>query len=292
MLFASASAALAFAGATWAVDPLNRRAMSHLSESLFPAPGGAQRASDTSPESRGARMASLLGALVEATESADDTRDLLREASPMLLAPFEEGSEGYGSVYGDAGASLDDKVEAYEAAMSERIQKAQKSGGEAQARALSNMLLHVLDELGFEQTPDDARNPDEDDSSDIASPRRGSDVRMAAPNDLSWFVKTESFVSSKSFPEIKPHLEAHKVWVAGLRAEGVTVTSGYRVDAQGRPGGGGLMFFAAVDHEAAEAFVLQDPLVANGCVDWQVNGWIADVGDVELVDGGAWLQKS
>ena len=27
----------------------------------------------------------------------------------------------------------------------------------------------------------------------------------------------------------------------------------------------------------------EDPLVANGCVDWQVNGWIADVGDLELV---------
>ena len=34
------------------------------------------------------------------------------------------------------------------------------------------------------------------------------------------------------------------------------------------------------------------PLVANGCVDWQVNGWIAEVGDIELVDGGAWYAKS
>ena len=39
------------------------------------------------------------------------------------------------------------------------------------------------------------------------------------------------------------------------------------------------MLFAAADRAAAEALVREDPLVAEGCVDWQVNGWIADVGD-------------
>lgn len=81
---------------------------------------------------------------------------------------------------------------------------------------------------------------------------------------------------------MKPHLEAHRLWVAKLRSEGVCITSGYRVDADGKPGGGGLMVFAATDYRAAEALVLLDPLVANGCVDWELNGWIPEVGDIEL----------
>ena len=81
-----------------------------------------------------------------------------------------------------------------------------------------------------------------------------------------WFVKTETFKQSLSFPQIQPHLEAHKAWVAGLRAEGQPITSGYRVDAEGAPGGGGLMLFAAKDYAAAEKLVLCDPLVSNDCV--------------------------
>lgn len=106
---------------------------------------------------------------------------------------------------------------------------------------------------------------------------------------LPWFVKTETFKKTLSFPQIKPHLDAHKEWVAQLREEGkCSITSGYRVDADGKPGGGGLMLFAAEDYAAAQALVLCDPLIANDCVDWQLNQWIADVGDISLVDGGAW----
>ena len=113
---------------------------------------------------------------------------------------------------------------------------------------------------------------------------------VARPADP-WFVKTETFKKTLSFPQIRPHLEAHKVWVAELRAGGMSITSGYRVDADGRPGGGGLMLFAAADYSAAEQLVLDDPLIANDCVDWQLNQWVADVGDISLVDGGAWYAK-
>ena len=114
----------------------------------------------------------------------------------------------------------------------------------------------------------------------------------AAPDGLRWYVKTESFVKDKSFAEIKPHLMAHKEWVAGLRASGsMRITSGYRVDENDRPGGGGLMLFAASDYGAALTLVKQDPLVANGCVDWQLNRWIPEVGDISLVDGGTWYEK-
>jgi len=103
----------------------------------------------------------------------------------------------------------------------------------------------------------------------------------ATADGLKWFVKTEQFC--KPFPVVKPHLEAHRAWVAELREAGMTVTSGYRVDAEGKPGGGGLMLFRAFDHKAAVKLCESDPLVANECVDWVVNGWIAEVGDIQSI---------
>ena len=84
---------------------------------------------------------------------------------------------------------------------------------------------------------------------------------------------------------MKPYLEKHKEWVQRLRTrprDPVCITSGYRVDADGKPGGGGLMFLAAKNYSEAYQLVLQDPLVANDCVDWQLNGWIGQVGDVQM----------
>ena len=110
-------------------------------------------------------------------------------------------------------------------------------------------------------------------------------VLNSAPDGMHWFVKTETFRESLSFPEIKPHLEAHRAWVRSLRDDRGngrtrTIVSGYRVDANDRPGGGGLMIFAAEDYTAAEEFIRGDPLVANECVDWQLNKWIAETGDI------------
>jgi len=108
-------------------------------------------------------------------------------------------------------------------------------------------------------------------------------IRTHPRSDESWFCKTEQFKSSLSFPdEIKPHLAAHTKWVQNLREGGeVCIVSGYRVDAEGKPGGGGLMFLAATSYEEAYELVSQnDPLIVNDCVDWELNGWIPQVGDI------------
>ena len=117
--------------------------------------------------------------------------------------------------------------------------------------------------------------------------QRGATIaQYAVPEGLHWFVKTEQFC--KPFPEVKPHLEAHREWVRSLRAtdnttqQQTTIVSGYRVDENDRPGGGGLMIFAAKDYTSAKEFVMNDPLVANGCVDWQLNKWIAETGDISI----------
>ena len=105
-------------------------------------------------------------------------------------------------------------------------------------------------------------------------------MMLAAPDGLNWFVKTEQFC--KPYPQVKPHLEAHREWVRSMREENAICVSGYRVDKNDRPGGGGLMIFAARDYNAAEAFVKNDPLVQNECVDYQLNKWIPETGDIAL----------
>ena len=99
---------------------------------------------------------------------------------------------------------------------------------------------------------------------------------------MAWFIKTETFRLPR--PQLLVHLQAHHAWVAELRQQGVVMSSGYLVDQAGRPGGGGLLLLAAEDYAAAEALVRQDPLIANGCVDWQLQGWIPAVGDLAVGD--------
>jgi len=134
-------------------------------------------------------------------------------------------------------------------------------------------MLNLLDkELELEMRI--ARMPADSNVDELVENAQG---QAAVPR---WFVKTETFC--QPFSVVKPHLEAHREWVAEMRAAGTVITSGYRVDNEGRPGGGGLMFFQAADYAEAELLVRRDPLVVNGCVDWTLNEWIAEVGGLEL----------
>lgn len=95
---------------------------------------------------------------------------------------------------------------------------------------------------------------------------------------MAWFVKTETFRRPRE--EVEPHRLAHLAWVRELQSQGRAISSGYLVDAAGRPGGGGLLLLEAADHAAALALVQQDPLISSGSVDWQLHGWIAAAGDL------------
>ncbi|KAL3761290.1 hypothetical protein ACHAWU_010203 [Discostella pseudostelligera] len=123
----------------------------------------------------------------------------------------------------------------------------------------------------------------------ISTPRRTRHRKAitlnSAPDGMHWFVKTEQFC--KPYLEVKIHLEAHRAWVRSIREQSndehsVSIVSGYRVDRNDKPGGGGLMIFAAKDYEAAEQFVRSDPLIINDCVNWQLNKWIAETGDISI----------
>ena len=97
---------------------------------------------------------------------------------------------------------------------------------------------------------------------------------------MPWFIKHETF--RQPYAAMRPHLEAHRQWVAQQRRQGVRISSGYLVDGQEQPGGGGLLLLEAADHASAEALVLQDPMVRSGAVEWSLHRWIPVQGGLEL----------
>jgi uncharacterized protein YciI len=98
---------------------------------------------------------------------------------------------------------------------------------------------------------------------------------------MPWFIKHETF--RQPYAMMRPHLTAHRAWVAELRERGVRISSGYLVDGRDQPGGGGLLLLEAADFTSAEAVIRQDPMVRSGGVDWTLNRWIPVEGDLGLV---------
>ena len=99
---------------------------------------------------------------------------------------------------------------------------------------------------------------------------------------MAWFVKTETFTAvaaALSVEQRRPTLEAHRRWVSDEAAVGRRLRSGYLVDGDRRPGGGGLLIFEATSYADALACVQNDPMIRDGLVDWQVQEWIPVSGD-------------
>jgi len=104
-----------------------------------------------------------------------------------------------------------------------------------------------------------------------------SDCRQNHP--MPWFIKRETIRGAPA--EVRSQLAAHRAWVMELRARGVRISSGYLVDGEGQPGGGGLLLLEAADHASAKALIQQDPMVSSGCVDWTLHRWVSAVGDLD-----------
>ena len=91
---------------------------------------------------------------------------------------------------------------------------------------------------------------------------------------MAWFVKTETFTPEAAALPIekrRPTLEAHRHWVVNQAAAGRRLRSGYLVDGDRRPGGGGLLMFEAESYAEARAWVQNDPMIRAGLVDWALH---------------------
>ena len=102
---------------------------------------------------------------------------------------------------------------------------------------------------------------------------------------MAWFIKTETFTAAfrgLDQAERATHLQAHRAWVAGLQAAAQAVASGFLVDGERRPGGGGLLLLQAPSYVDALALIQADPMISGGWVDWQLHEWMAAVGDLAV----------
>ena len=99
---------------------------------------------------------------------------------------------------------------------------------------------------------------------------------------MPWFVKHETFTAETMTLPIeqrRPHLEAHRGWVEQESAAGRRIRSGFLVDGQQRPGGGGLLIFEAASYAEALAWVQGDPMIQAALVSWTLQEWIPVSGD-------------
>ena len=99
---------------------------------------------------------------------------------------------------------------------------------------------------------------------------------------MPWFVKHETFTAETAdlpLDQRRPHLEAHRAWVEQESAAGRRIRSGFLVDEQRRPGGGGLLIFEAASYAEALEWVQQDPMIKADLVRWTLQEWIPVSGD-------------
>ena len=80
------------------------------------------------------------------------------------------------------------------------------------------------------------------------------------------FVKIEKGIVDKT--TFDRYIPAHKAYVRELIAKGHKARSGYWAKL-----GGGMLLFEAPSMEEAKEIVAQDPLIKQGCVEYELHEW-------------------
>ena len=91
------------------------------------------------------------------------------------------------------------------------------------------------------------------------------------------FIKTETFnqkALNLSIKERKNFLLMHKEWVQNISESGDYIFSGYLMNKQKMPGGGGLLIIEAENYLTAEKIIKEDPMIKNKLVIWELQEWI------------------
>jgi uncharacterized protein YciI len=83
---------------------------------------------------------------------------------------------------------------------------------------------------------------------------------------MPWFVKIEKGIVEKKI--FDRHVPAHIAFVRDLIAKGHKAKTGYWGEF-----GGGMLLFEADSLEQAKEIVAQDPLIQNGCVEFELHEW-------------------
>ena len=83
---------------------------------------------------------------------------------------------------------------------------------------------------------------------------------------MPWFVKIERGIIEKA--AFDRHVPAHVTYVKSLIADGHQARTGYWAER-----GGGMLIFEAANLAAARAIVQAAPLLAHGCVEYELHEW-------------------
>ncbi|MFM7364734.1 MAG: YciI family protein [Cuspidothrix sp.] len=83
---------------------------------------------------------------------------------------------------------------------------------------------------------------------------------------MPWFVKIETGKVDKAI--FDQYVPDHKAYVQALIDKGHQAKTGYWACK-----GGGMMLFTAASMDEAQAIVASDPLIENGCVNYQLFEW-------------------
>ncbi len=90
------------------------------------------------------------------------------------------------------------------------------------------------------------------------------------------FIKTETikdiFLSKINLK--KKVIKEHINWVRNLKKENINIVSGYLVDKHKKAGGGGILFIESDTYKNAEDILLNDPMIKNNLVNWELHEWI------------------
>ena len=92
------------------------------------------------------------------------------------------------------------------------------------------------------------------------------------------FIKTEKFKKETlelSTIERNNFLLMHKKWVRKIVKSGQYMHSGYLINKNKIPGGGGLLIFEAKDYLTAKKIIENDPMIKNELVIWDLQEWIS-----------------
>ena len=91
---------------------------------------------------------------------------------------------------------------------------------------------------------------------------------------MPWFVKIERGVVDRV--TFDRHVPAHRAYVQNLIEKGHQAKTGYWGDF-----GGGMLLFQAESLLAAQHIVLQDPLIENHCVEYELHEWCIIEGQIK-----------
>ena len=100
---------------------------------------------------------------------------------------------------------------------------------------------------------------------------------------MSIFIKTERF--KKETMDLMPkkrsqYIKEHLAWVSKLKEAGANIASGYLVNEFSEAGGGRFLVVEANNLEEAKLLIINDAMIKNQLVTWEIHQWIPVLGQL------------